>query len=211
MDVKFAALCVGLTAAAFTTVTAVTSQSNSNSLSGSASKCGPSGIGSSYDAQAAVQSKIQLRSSPLTDGTPILNEKESSVMGSQEYHEVDPTELLRETCRVGEWSEVAVLEPEWLRDVKGWVPTSRLRQINKPDGMRLFTEADFYWDTNLSRFNRELVVNAVNKTTRYHNDCSTFDPGTLSLSANKSTPQSPVFFITCHQPNYRSYNVYFTL
>lgn len=77
------------------------------------------GGGQAINREVAVSHETPLLSTWGETGERIVNQKATNVMGETQYQQVDQTERLRETCRQGQWSKVAVLEPEWLTEVEG--------------------------------------------------------------------------------------------
>jgi hypothetical protein len=159
--------------------------------------------------ETTVAGSVKLLDAP--NGHQIVNEKATSILGRTEYQDVDQTERLQELCRAGDWSKVAVLEPEWLRHVTGWIRVSALRKIQRErGGERRYVEADFYWDSTTVG-NRAKLVEAVNRAARDHPECDTIDPGTLSKSPSRSKPGKPIYFVTCTGSAGDVFNIWFDI
>jgi hypothetical protein len=154
-----------------------------------------------------IRQSTELKDAP--DGSSIVNQKATSALGSTQYQEVDNTERLQEVCRAAAWSKVTVIEPDWLREVTGWVPASALREIVRDDaGARTYEADDFYWDSSTSGHKAELMK-AVNSAIRAHPECAIPDPGTLSESPSRSRPSKPAYFITCTGSSGAVFNIWF--
>lgn len=143
------------------------------------------------------------------EGEPIVNAKATAASKTTQYQTVDHTERLEESCRGNGWSRVRVLEPDWLTDEVGWVPTSKIRGIERDElGARQYSEADFYWDSGTSG-RKEKIVRAVNRALHESPDCKRIDPGTLSTSVSRSRSGKMVYFVTCTKPY--TYNIWFDI
>src|SRR5579872_548508 len=125
--------------------------------------CEGGGIATNDD--VGVTAEVDLLSAPASK-TKVVNEKSTSVLGHTDYQQLDPTERLTELCRQPLWAKVQVKEPDWLTNVIGWVPVKVLRPIqHDKSGARVFTQADFVWDSDTSPYKTQLVA-AVNKIVR---------------------------------------------
>lgn len=157
-----------------------------------------------------VNQSVELRAQPSANSAKLVNEQATEIMGETHYQTVDHTTRLRETCREGNWSQVAMLEPEWLAGRAGWIPSGELRTIETDSaGKREYVEADFYWDDDTENYKQQLTA-AVNRIVRENNRCETVDPGTMSRAGARGTPSDPVFFITCNSGS-NVFNVWFRL
>lgn len=157
--------------------------------------------------EVAVSNDVQLRSAPGKSGKPIINEKATAALGETYYQKVDSSEQLREMCRQKEWSKVQVMDPA-LSFIEGWLPVSSLRAIERDtSGKRKYVADDFYWDKGTSKYKPQIVAN-VNKIVRENERCDDIDPGTVARSKDRSTPGSPVFFVTCKSGS-SYFNVWF--
>ncbi len=144
------------------------------------------------------------------EGKRIVNAEATAVSTKTQYQSVDHTERLEETCRGKGWSQVRVLEPDWLTDVIGWIPTSKIRAIKRDEaGARRYVAADFYWDSTTSGKKQE-IVEAVNRALRHNSECRRIDPGTLSTSPSRSKPGRTIYYVTCTEPN-GTHNIWFDL
>ena len=145
----------------------------------------------------AVTGEQELFSSPKLDAPRIKNEKASKALGRAHYHQIDYSTTVRRLCAQSEWTEVQIVTPDWLTSVRGWVPNSVLREIERSeDGTRKFVEADFFWDDDTSQFKPQIVA-VVNRIARENRNCSTIDPSSVAKSPSRSKPNDPVFFVTC--------------
>lgn len=159
--------------------------------------------------ELAVKSEVALRTGPSKSAAKVINEKLSKALGERRPVSLDNTMKLKEVCRQAEWSEVNVVEPDWLTWQRGWVPVSSLRAIERDvSGKRQYIEADFYWDDDTKPYKTQLVA-GVNRVIRENSRCQSVDTGTLSLSGNRGTKTNPVFFITCDY-NGAPFNVWFS-
>ena len=145
----------------------------------------------------AVRGTYEVRTAPAEGAEKLKNQKASGIMGEDIFHQVDNTTTVRTLCAVQGWTQVQIVSPDWLNFVKGWVPDSVLRGIEKTsDGKRVLVEEDFYWDEDTSQF-KEQIVAVVNKISRENANCPNPDPGTVAKSKDRSKPGDPVFFVTC--------------
>jgi uncharacterized protein YraI len=64
----------------------------------------------------------------------------------------------------------------------------------------VFTEADFYWDEETSP-HKDVIIAGVNKVYRENALCKSLDPSSAYISAERGTPQDPVFFVYCGSSN----------
>lgn len=145
----------------------------------------------------AVSDEHTLHVSPNGNSDRVVNAKASQILGKTQYHQIDRTTTVRRLCVTGDWTEVQIVTPDWLTSVRGWVPNSALRFVEKSsDGARVFVEEDFYWDEDTSKFKKQLIA-VVNKIARENDNCPDPDPGTVAKSSTKSKPNDPVFFVTC--------------
>jgi hypothetical protein len=66
-----------------------------------------------------------------------------------------------------------VITPEWLIDVKGWVPSAALRRIERTSsGERVFVEADFSWDGDTRKYSKEIAT-IINQISQENEKCGT--------------------------------------
>lgn len=160
------------------------------------------------DRMVAVSKETVLRTEPANSSDKIVNEKLSSALKETQYQNVDQTEKLREVCQGDGWSKVRVVEPDWLTNVEGWLKTSSLRGLSAAaDGKRTYVVTDFYWDKDIVE-DKQKIVNVVNRITREKSDCPVIDPGSVSLSGNRGSPDRPVYYVMCQ--NEPVHNVWFT-
>ncbi len=169
------------------------------------------GVGIAQDNWVGVRQVTRLRSSPLMDANDIINEKATKTLGRTEYHETSRGETLHEKCRFGEWSQVNILEPYWLREIGGWVPTTTLRSFETANGRRIYVASDLYWIGELRRYDQNTVLSALNLVIQRDASCPVFDPETVSVSSRYGGPDDPILFVTCQTPSRQAYNVFFDL
>lgn len=168
--------------------------------------CGNGGI--TTGAVLAVNDEYQLRTGAGAKFDKIKNQKASEVLGGAHFHVVDKSTTVQQICREVSWSQVKIVEPDWLNQVQGWVPNSNLREIETDEGgRRLYTEKDIYWDDDTERFKTQVTA-AVNKISRENDRCSTIDPSSIARSPSRSKPGKPVFFVTCGK-GASAFNVWF--
>ena len=87
-----------------------------------------------------------------------------------------------------------------------------LRESPERPPARTFTEEDFIWDETISP-HKDLIIATVNKIHREVEGCSEIDPTSDYLSGDKSTPEKPVFYVTCGSLDStppRVFNVWFS-
>jgi hypothetical protein len=169
------------------------------------------GGGIATNDQVAVSKEIALLEKSAKGAKPLINERLSSALGTNEPLQVDQSETLKEVCRQKAFSHVQVVDPDSLSYQNGWVPVSALREIKKDaGGKRQYTEADFNWDLEpATKLYKAQLVAGVNRIIRENDRCESVDTGTLSPSRDRSTKAHPVFFVTCN-PNSGGFNVWFS-
>ena len=144
-----------------------------------------------------VTGDAELHTEPSADAPRIKNEKASAALGSVHYHQIDSSTTVRHLCQSGEWSEVQIVTPDWLNFVRGWVPNTALRGIARSgDGVRVYVEQDFYWDSDSSKYKTE-IVEIANRIARDNDKCGSLDTASVALSPSRGGPGDPVFFVTC--------------
>jgi len=169
-------------------------------------RCGKSGI--TDNSTMAVSGEYELRSGPSQSSSRIRNEKASEITHTDQYQQVDNSTTVRRLCNDGEWSEVQIVEPDWLNFVRGWVPSHFLREITKDEsGARVYVADDFIWDKDTRSYQREIVA-SVNMIARENSRCSKIDPSSVAKSPSRSAPGNPVFFVTCNE-GASAFNVWF--
>lgn len=157
--------------------------------------CGTGGL--VLNDEVAVSEDVELRQTPTIDSKKVKNEKASAALGKTLYHQVDSSTTVRRLCAQSDWTEVQIVTPEWLSDVKGWVLSKNIRIIEKQiGGARLYTQQDFHWD-NDSRKHKKEIVAVINKIAKNNRNCTELDTSSMTLSPSKSKPNDPVFFVTC--------------
>jgi len=145
----------------------------------------------------AVSGDHDLHASPNSSAPKIKNEKASRVLGKDHYHQIDSSTTVRRLCVQADWTEVQIQTPDWLTHVKGWVPNTALREIERTkSGGRIYVEDDFYWDKDTVQFKRQIVA-VVNKIARENRNCDQIDTSSVAKSPSRSKPGDPVFFVTC--------------
>ena len=101
-------------------------------------------------------------------------------------------------------------DPEWLRNVSGWVESKHLLLPSQSGAVRVYTDSDIYWDKGTAP-HKSAIVKAVNRMHQEDARCTnSLDPSTVALSPSKSKPGTPTFFVTCGRGD-TVVNVYFTL
>lgn len=76
--------------------------------------------------------QAELYESRSLSGQKVINEKATKILGTVNYKTVDASTRVVEECTVGGSSFVRVIDPEWLKDNKGWISESVLKQKNNP-------------------------------------------------------------------------------
>lgn len=119
----------------------------------------------------AVDKEYSPRLKPDAKAGKIKNEKLSKTLNETHYHDIDPSTTVRRLCTHGDWTEVQIVTPEWLTDVKGWVPTKNLRVMQvSASGKRVYIENDFYWTKETSK-QKAKIVPIVNKIFNERTGC----------------------------------------
>ncbi|NEI24082.1 hypothetical protein GUK30_32570 [Rhizobium leguminosarum] len=156
-----------------------------------------------------VSAEQELRTRADESSDRIKNEKASNSKFTF-YQIIDPSETVRITACDGDWREVAIMEPSYLRDVGGWVPARVLTDSDLSiNGPRMYKAADFYWDDDTSAYKDQLIL-AVNKIAKEREGCSKLDAASLARSPTQGSATDPVFFVTCGEPP-TAFNVWFRL
>ena len=168
--------------------------------------CGKAGL--TINGSAATSETYELRSGPSLKSPRLKNKKASEIFDETHYHVVDNSTTLRIICQDKDWSEVQIVEPSWLNDVRGWVPNKIIREIEKDEeGHRVFIAADFLWDDSTLPY-KSAIVSAVNKISRENSRCLSIDATSVARSGSKSKIGKPVFYVTCNT-NSAAFNVWF--
>jgi len=166
-------------------------------------------IGAPVSGVVGVNGREEVLSGPSASSKAIVNKKATEALGTIHYQSVDHSQTVRRLCEEDEWTLMEVVTPNWLTDVRGWVPSASLRGIERTaSGERVFVDADFSWDNDTRKYAKEIVT-IINQISQDNNKCGTIDTGTLSLSSSKSTPNKPVFYVTCGT-GARAFNVWFS-
>jgi hypothetical protein len=170
--------------------------------------CADSGIATNE--LMAVTGSSPLREAPSKDAKRIVNQKATDILGETQYQQIDASATVRELCRQGKWSEVQIVEPDWLSSYRGWVPSKFIRPIQKDkSGVRVYVAQDFIWDDKISKWT-DTIIAGVNKVARENSQCSKVDASSAYLSGSKGTNQNPVFYVTCRDANDEPFNVFFS-
>lgn len=171
------------------------SASPNNAVETAAVGCGR---GEPVNQVVGVRREADLRREPSQQGERIVNQRATEAFGGRtQYQLIDESTTVRVHCREGDWSHVQIVEPAWLTEHRGWVPTSVLRQIERSaDGARVYVESDFYWEDNTRPY-RSQIIRAVNRIHREQPGCERIDPGTVAKSPQRGSPGRPVFFVSC--------------
>lgn len=71
---------------------------------------------------AVNASNINIRQGPGREFDRVVDEKASGKKGSRQYAKVSKGHIVRVNCQKGQWSQINVLAPDWLRQShRGWV------------------------------------------------------------------------------------------
>lgn len=157
--------------------------------------CGHGGVALSD--VVAVSDNHQLYAEPSVGAALVKNEKASEILKSAQFHRIDTSTTVKRLCVQEAWTEVQLVEPEWLRHVKGWVPNDALRTIETDAaGMRVYVGDDFPWNRDTTSYKAQ-IISIVNRIAREHPGCKRIDPSSVALSTNKGGADDPVFYVTC--------------
>ena len=157
--------------------------------------CGEGGV--QINDLVAVTGNFDLRSEASVSSDKVKNEKASKILGKDQFHRIDNSTTVRRLCVQSEWTEVRIVTPDWLTHVRGWVPNEALREIERTKhSVRVYVEADFYWDKDTSRYKDEIVA-VVNKIANDNKRCKPIDTSSVAKSSSRSREGDPVFFVTC--------------
>ncbi len=156
----------------------------------------------------AVSGDSEVRYDPSASAQRKRNKKASEILGGDHFHHIDNSTTVRRLCVQSEWTQIQIVTPEWLTFVRGWVPNQALREIERAEnGRRVYVDDDFYWDDDTSVFKSQ-IINVVNKISQENTNCRQLDTASMALSPTRSTPNNPVFFITCGY-GANAFNVWF--
>lgn len=151
-----------------------------------------------------------LYSKPDATSPRVVNQKATSILRSTQYHTIDATTRVQIQCEHGRWAKIQLTEPEWLRHVTGWVEGEPLLSDAQSGDSRTFGQGDIFWD-KWTTPHKAAILEAVNRIHRENATCTgTLDPSSVALSPSKSTPNKPMFFVTCGN-GASIQNVFFTL
>lgn len=168
--------------------------------------CGDGGL--VFSDVVAVTGSHELRTSPNSSAPKIKNEKASRALGRDHFHQIDSSTTVLRLCTQSEWTEVKIETPDWLTHVKGWVPNTVLREIERTEsGGRIYIEDDFLWDEDTSQIKPQIVA-VVNKIAHENRNCGQLDTSSVAKSPSRSSPGDPVFFVTCGS-GANAFNVWF--
>ncbi|MGQ7792966.1 hypothetical protein ACUN0C_11200 [Faunimonas sp. B44] len=157
----------------------------------------------------AVSGDYDVRSSPSENAGRIKNVKASEALRSTVYHRIDNSTTVRRLCVDRDWTLVQIVSPEWLTHVRGWVPDTTLREIERTaSGERVYKEEDFIWDEDTSAFKPQ-ILQIVNRIVNERPGCTTIDTASVAKSPSRSAPGDPVFFVTCGNVGTQMFNVWF--
>lgn len=158
--------------------------------------------------EVGVVSDYEVRTAPSESADRVKNKKASEALGTTHYHVIDNSTTVKQLCAKGDWTEVQIVSPEWLNFVKGWVPNSTLRGIDRTaDGTRVYVESDVIWDSDTSPYKVQ-IVKAINEFAREKPGCKDIAPSVVAKSPSKSTPGRLVFFVVCGLSS-TPFNVFF--
>lgn len=170
------------------------------------SACGTSGLAIGDVVTASGEEVIRI--APETTAALLKNKKATKALGEETFHRIDSSVTARRLCVELEWTEIQIVEPDHLSFVRGWVPNTALREIEKDTaGARIFVEDDFYWDEDSKNFKPEIVA-IINRISRENENCQMTDSYSVMLSPTRSAPGDPVFFVACRS-GHEVFNVWF--
>lgn len=157
--------------------------------------CGNGGL--VLDDVVAVTGAYDIHQTADASSPQIKNEKASAALGRAHYHRIDASTTVKRLCHQSDWTQIQIVTPEWLNFVEGWVPTEALRDIDRDTGgARVYVMDDFYWDNSTKNYQSQIVT-VVNRIARENKNCGVIDPYSVALSGSRSTPNDPVFYVTC--------------
>ncbi len=160
-----------------------------------ATTCGDNGL--ALNDIVAARGQVDIRIAPDVNAARLRNEKASKALSGDHFHTLPAGSTVRRLCAQAKWTEFQVVTPEFLADITGWVPNENLEAIAKDaEGRRIFVEGDFYWDGDTSAFKPQIVA-VVNKISRENVNCPDPDLQSVTKSESRSSPNAPVFFVTC--------------
>lgn len=152
--------------------------------------------------------KADLYVSRSLTGQKVINEKATKLLGEVNYKMVDGSTRVIEECTVGGAAFVRIIDPEWLKNDKGWVSESVLKQKKDPSDKYegLITEyayealpADYFKGNNskLKPVSKEILKYqiAAAKTAIDSGSCD-YVEGVLFL-AKKSTVKNYNYIVDC--------------
>lgn len=133
-----------------------------------------------------------LERGPLRERADPQSEQVSMPFGvDQEVRPVsiDTTMPLRELCRSGKWSYVAILQlPSDIGQAKGWVPTADLRPVNTDkSGRRIYGPADFEWPDGSLRY-QKAILTVVNRVMAENPRCDAFNSQSILMDKDRAGP-----------------------
>lgn len=156
----------------------------------------------------AVTGVHQLRAEPAEGAALIKNVKASRILKVDHFHRIDRSTTVRRLCVQENWTKVQLVEPKWLRHVRGWAPNIAFRTIETdPSGSRVYVEADFLWDSETRPY-KDQIVEVINRIARDHGGCNKISTSSVARSATKGSASDPVFFVTCGEMA-DAFNVWF--
>lgn len=159
----------------------------------------------------AVRLDTPVRTGPGAKLPRVVNEKATAIFKRTEYVDVGGYELT-ELCRLEKWSRVTMNNPSLPGHV-GWVQATKLRVVQYKNGKRILHEDEFFWGKS-TRAHKATIIAGANLIFQTHPRCKEIEPATAELSATRSKPRKPVFFVTCYSDSGQSvvsaFNVWFT-
>lgn len=80
---------------------------------------------------------IELRIGPGTNYDKVINEKTSKILKKTIYASVDYSVKVLEEETNGKWSKIKVVEPSYLSDRQGWIPTKYIIKEEKMEKLKI--------------------------------------------------------------------------
>ena len=156
-----------------------------------------------------LRPEVVLRQEPNMKAEKVVNERATRAFGETHFATMDPSDLLEEDCKSGEWSHVRIIEPDHRTEFSGWIKTSQARILKtNSNGGEEYTPESFIWN-NKTRAHAELITKAVNEIKRQNPRCQEPDLGSIDISSGKGSSTDPVFYVTCRNGD-RPFNVFFS-
>lgn len=138
----------------------------------------------------AVDAETKLLAEPHADAKAIPWRVGAKTMPAT----LDASVAVRELCTSQGWSQVRVLGPQEMRELRGWVPASALRRVPvSGSGRRIYQASDFDWPDGSLPFKSAAVL-LMNRIMDQRQDCDALDTRSLVM---KGRGARAVFLIPC--------------